>query len=139
MPETEVRVVVARAHIEDAPEIENIAPREVRVRARVPLRVQYLFHVDESSRAKEAWRFKLQSQVGAHERAPIESNWNDRWGVPDRFWGTLEQTFRFDEPGTYAAGFKVHAVYDRAPWRGRHEGLEARREIAGTFTVTVEP
>jgi hypothetical protein len=139
MAEEEVRIVVARARIEHAPEIEAVAPREVRVKANKPLRVQYLYHVDEVSKAQEEWKFMLQSNVGESQKGPIQSKWADRWGLPDRFWGTLEQTFQFEKPGTYPADFKVNAEYDRSPWRKKTGGFEARKELRGNFIVQVEP
>lgn len=139
MPEEEVRVIIARARIENAPQIEVVIPKEIRVKANTPLRVQYLFHVDESSRAKEEWRFLLQSKVGQQQKGPIQSKWADRWGLPDRFWGTLEQTFTFEKPGTYPADFRVNAEYDRAPWGGKEDGIEARKERVGQFVVHVDP
>lgn len=139
MADGEVRVIIARARIENNPQIEVVAPREIRVKANKPLRIQYLYHVDESSKAKEEWRFMLQSNVGEHQKGPIQSKWADRWGLPDRFWGTLEQTFMFEKPGTYPADFKVNAEYDRASWGKKTDGFEARKELAGNFIVKVDP
>jgi len=139
MADEEVRIIVARARIENSPEIEVVAPAEIRVKANKPLRVQYLYHVDEASKAKEEWRFMLQSNVGEHQKGPIQSRWSDRWGLPDRFWGTLEQTFTFEKPGKYSADFKVNAEYDRASWGRKTDGFEARKALGGTFTVRVDP
>lgn len=139
MADEEVRVIVARARIEHSPEIEAVAPQEIRVRANKPLRVQYLYHVDEASKAKEEWKFMLQSNVGESQKGPIRSRWGDRWAIPDRFWGTLEQTFRFEKPGTYAADFKVNAEYERGSWGKKENAVQARKEISGTFLVRVEP
>lgn len=139
MADEEVRVIVARARIENAPQIELVVPKEIRVKANKPLRVQYLYHVDESSKSREEWRFLLQTNVGQQQKGPIRSKWADRWGLPDRFWGTLEQTFTFEKVGTYSADFKVNAEYDRESWAKKTEALEARKEVAGKFVVRVEP
>ena len=139
MAHEEVRVIVARARIEDAPQIDLVVPTRIRVKANKPLRVQYLYHVDESSKAKEEWRFRLQTNVGKQQKGPIQSKWADRWGLPDRFWGTLEQTFTFEKAGTYSAEFKVNAEYDRESWAKKTAGVEARKELAGNFLVQVDP
>lgn len=139
MSEKDVRVVVARARIEHAPEIQVVAPKEIRVRANEPLRVQYLYHVEEGSRGKEEWKFMLHSNIGEQQKGPIRSRWADRWGLTDRFWGSLEQTFRFETPGTYAANFQINAEYDRAGWSGKRESVESRKDLAGSFLVHVDP
>jgi hypothetical protein len=142
MVDDEIRIVLARARIDNEPTIEAVAPKEIRVKKDRPLRVQFLYHVEESSKAKEEWRFMLRSTVGKQEKSPIKSRWGDRWGLPDRFWGTLEQTFTFEEPGTYPGGFTVHAEYDREAWakkEGEKPAIAAKKELAGKFVVHVDP
>ena len=139
MSDNEVRVIVDRARIDTSPSIEVVAPREIRVKANKPLRVQYLYHVEESSKAREEWKFMLQSNVGEHQKGPIQSKWADRWAIPDRFWGTLEQSFTFEKPGTYAADFKVNAEYEREPWGRKEGGFGARKQLNGNFVVRVDP
>ena len=104
-----------------------------------PLRVQYFFRFKEASRAKEAWRFQLAARVGPKDPKPVRCDWEDRWGLKDDAWGTLEQTFQFDETGVFTAGFCVGAEYDRAAWRGKGDAIAARKEVSGSFIVRVDP
>jgi len=135
----EVRVIVARAQIENNAAIEGAAPKTIRVRAKQPLRVQFLFHVEEGSRAREQWRFLLQSAAGGQAKAPVRSESHDHWGYYDRFWGTLEQTFQFDRPGTYPAGFHVEADYERLSWKDRIPAVNDHKELTGAFVIEVDP
>ena len=133
-----IDVVVARARVRGEPEIEVVAPAQVRVKPRQTVRVKYLYKLDETSRAREEWGFQLHSGIGDQATEPISSLTKDRFALHDEVWGVLMQEFAFERPGRYKGNFRVRASYAKGQWRRTGRREEIHEDANGIFKVLVE-
>lgn len=132
-----VPIIVAKAKVKGAAQIDVQPVAEVVVKARQPVHVKYLYRLEEASTEKENWRFQLSASIGGVRPAPASADWKDRWGRNDSLWGVLQQEFVFDRPGTYTGSFKVDARYAEGAWGSGASSKQSERTAQGEFRVKV--
>jgi hypothetical protein len=132
-----VAIIVAKAKVKGAADIELQPLSEVRVRVKQPVHVKYLYRLEEMSKDKESWRFELASSIGTQQRPLLEARWEDRWGVNDSLWGVLQQEYVFEKPGTYEGSFDVHASHSESSWGSNEVKKRTEKTLNGRFQVRV--
>lgn len=130
-------LIVAKAKVKGAAEIELPSVPELQVKANQPIHVKYLYRLEELSKDKEQWRFQLASKIGTQSPAPAAADWSDRWGRDDSLWGVLQQEFVFEKPGTYLGSFTVDARYSQSDWSSGQLKKKAEKTAQGKFKIKV--
>ncbi len=131
-------LIVARIDVRDDVKIEMTAPKEVKLRAGQDLFVRLTYRFQEASRNSETCQFRLSSSLGDESAEPATVQWEDRPGLPDELWGSLQQKYGKLEPGRYKLKFQVNGSLDVRRWSEDDAERVADRSVEGTISVVVE-
>lgn len=133
-----VGVEVARATILGRPELEPVAPSEVRIPAGQAFELRLMYDLQEASAEKEQYLFELTSRVGDRREQTKNVRYGDTWGLPHSVLGYVAQPYTLETPGGYDVTFTARAEYAQRKWLTRAEPKRERRTVDGRLRITIE-
>jgi hypothetical protein len=101
-----------------------------------PFLVKFAYRLYETSKAEDAWKFRLRSHLSGGEEQLAEKAHQDRRMVRDSMWSFVAASHVCPKPGTYDLTFAAEVETTSKPWgESRPAANKDERKLTGRVQI----